>query len=221
MKSILIILATSMCFALQAFGNVMVNDYVLSSGSDTLMVIKSNSTTANKVSIADDNGDHFGFIRGGSSGTFGLQDLNSKWIIRSDLNTDTRFYQGDDVRMTILQNGKVGIGTETPTDLLELKDGNLTIRGDGPPAILTLEVTNPTETYYEPIIKLVGEQSSTGDINEWRILVDQSNESILTFRAHPDGGTPTVALEMTQEGEVLISNVPAQGDIDMGIFGNP
>ncbi len=228
---------------------VAVGDYDLISNSDHQIFIKSNSTSENLVGIRQSDNDNSGFIHG-TGNLFGLKDSGADWIIRSNYSVDTRLYVGANIGLAILSNRDVGIGTGSPTERLHVQGGNLLISSgymninrSNYSAKLILDTQDPAANNQPSYIELSGEDVSSEPYS-WRLQPDlayDSGFSINTWDStnglisrlfiEKDGnvGIATQAPEKKFhvngdakfDGEVTIASIPEQGDIDMGIFGNP
>lgn len=186
--------------------------------------------------VNNDTGNVLGRIRGESTKDwFGLMDKTNDWALKIKTDDFISFGVGGDTKMSILNSGNVGIGTDSPASTLHLH------KDRGTP-ILRIEAVNPTTDEQEPSIELMS-YDMVGNLQKWHLRVDQSDSGALTFRSEINGGSaitafmiepsgnvgigtvnPSAQLHVTGtakfDGEVTIASIPAQGDISMGPFAN-
>lgn len=82
----------------------------------------SNHSTATNQHFYDKEGTLYGKIYGSGNGsTFGFQDGNSRWFLKSVKNNYITFHINNSEKMRIKSNGYVGVGTNTPSAKLHAK----------------------------------------------------------------------------------------------------
>ncbi|NDK10129.1 hypothetical protein GW846_05130, partial [Candidatus Gracilibacteria bacterium] len=109
-------------------------DQQLAGDNNSAIYADSNNDTNTQMVFRDRQGTQYGRVFGSGDGsTFGLLDGDGNWSYQAEKDTFTGFRVNNDEKMRILSNGRIGIGTNNPSQMLEV-NGNVQaigFRGDG------------------------------------------------------------------------------------------
>ena len=152
-----------------------------------------------EVVVKDSTGGSSIYVWGnGKNAELALGDGTSHWAIYSDETSsdDLRFWRGSN-RMVITDDGKVGIGTDSPYTKLHVNDGNLYVTNNG---------NNP--------FILVGDSQAGG---EFGLLKWDSVDDKLYLGTSAGGNTITI--NETGDVGIGVPNPKAKLDVNGRIFG--
>lgn len=101
-------------------------------GSYGRLIWNSAHADRSQMEFMDVNGVSYGKVFGGSSGAeFGLRDGDNQWSYLAAKDVRTQFLINNDPKMTILADGKVGIGTDAPQSKLHV-EGDMELKNSNP-----------------------------------------------------------------------------------------
>ncbi len=140
-------------------GNIRVNSGSVYLGAvqrllgdaSTALYWDSNHSTSSQMIYRDKENEVYGRVIGQSNGTvFGLMDNETKWMIKRTSSANiTGLYAGNNTapKMSILDNGNIGIGTTNPTD-------KLSVNGKVRSKEIVVELVNWPDYVFKPEYKM-------------------------------------------------------------------
>ena len=184
-------------------------DFVDAIGGDTIsgkLIINNNASDTKdsnyRLTVKDNAGGPDIYIQGDNNVNpelaLGPGGNNPYWAIYSDETSsdDLRFWRGSN-RMVITDDGKVGIGTDSPYTKLHVNDGNLYVTNNG---------NNP--------FILVGDSQAGGEFG----LLKWDSASDKLYLGTSAGGN-TITINETGDVGIGVPNPKAKLDVNGRIFG--
>jgi len=101
-------------------GYVWFRGQLLSGDNASALYYKSNDRENAQLIFQAKDSDTYGAVRGSDDGKFGLADTSGDWFVEHKNQNFTKFYVGNEEKMTIQQSGKIGIGTNDPKYKLDV-----------------------------------------------------------------------------------------------------
>gem|GEM_PF-1482981 len=175
----------------------------------TTFYFDSNNSDYSRFALRDKEDVHYGSMYGSTEGVnFGLLDGDGNWSYQAEKDVATRFLINNDEKVTILANGNVGIGTNSPDDLLHLYrsgDAKQIIQStSGNDSILDLMETG--DTYGFRIM-------SDGGDNKFYIKYILNGVVKEALSINRDNGNVGIGITSPTEKLEVDGNIEATGDI--------
>jgi len=106
--------------ALLPEGYLWFQDQLLAGDNESALIYSSNWSKNAQMVFMEKDSIIYGAVRGLDDGKFGLTDATGEWFVEHENQIYTKFYVGNDEKMTIQQTGNVGIGTDAPMHKLDV-----------------------------------------------------------------------------------------------------